>query len=81
MIKEIKRIDADIIISTRLLFNSWLGKYAKKDIIKIATEHNHHNNDKKYINDLVKSITNFDYFILCTKELYDYYKENLPQAK
>lgn len=71
----IQNLDTDYIITTRTFHNKIVNKYAKKDIIKIATEHNHHNNDKKYINDLVKSITNFDYFILCTKELYDYYKD------
>lgn len=73
--QAIQNLDTDYIITTRTFHNRIVNKYAKKDIIKIATEHNHHNNDKKYINDLVKSITNFDYFILCTKELYDYYKD------
>lgn len=73
--QAVKTLDTDYLITTREYHNKIVNKYAKKNIITIATEHNHHNNNKKYINNLVKSITNFDYFILCTKELYDYYKK------
>jgi glycosyltransferase involved in cell wall biosynthesis len=81
MIKEIKRIDADIIISTRLLFNSWLGKYAKKDIIKIAQEHNHHNNNKKFIRAVKKSLKNIDYFMPVSEELLKFYSKILENSK
>lgn len=73
--QAVQSLDTDYLITTRTFHNKIVNKYAKKGITKIATEHNHHNNDKKYINNLVKSITNFDYFIVCTKELYDYYKD------
>ena len=46
-IKAIKQINSKYIITTRSFHNSLVGKYAHKDIIKIATEHNHHNNDEK----------------------------------
>ena len=46
-IKIIKSINSDYIITTRDFHNKLVGKYAKDKIIKIATEHNHHNN-KKY---------------------------------
>src|SRR5690554_2479973 len=41
--------DSDIIISTRFLFNSLLSKYGPNRAVKIAQEHRHHNNSKKYI--------------------------------
>lgn len=73
MIKAIKEIDSDIIISTRDIHNKWLGKYGKKQSIKIGWEHNHHNNDKKYINKIIKSVENLDYFVLVSKELKEFY--------
>lgn len=81
MIKEIKKIDSDIIISTRLLYNRWLGKYAKKNIIKIAQEHNHHNNNNKFISKLKKSLKNIDYFMPVSEELTDFYSSILKNYK
>lgn len=77
MIKAIKKCNSDIIISTRVLHNNWLGKYGKKDAIKIAQEHNHHNNDAKIIKKTVKSLKNIDYFMPVSKELADFYKEKV----
>lgn len=81
MIKAIKECDSDIIISTRDIHNLWLGKYGKKDAIKIGWEHNHHNNNKKYINKIVKSVSNLDYFVLVSKELEKFYSEKLKDKK
>ena len=81
MIKAIKKIDVDIVISTRDIHNAWLGKYGKKEIIKIATEHNHHNNNNKYINKILKSIKNIDYFLPVSEELTKFYKEKLNKTK
>ena len=74
-IRAIKNIDSNYIITTRDFHNYLVGKYAKNDIIKIATEHNYHNNDNKYVNKLVKSVNNMDYFILVSKELKEYYSK------
>ena len=54
MIEAIKNCDSDVIISTRDIHNDWLGKYGNQNILKIGWEHNHHNNDKKYINKIIK---------------------------
>jgi len=81
LIKEIKKIDTDIIITTRDIHNKWVGKYAKKNIIKIAQEHNHHNNNKKYINKVLKSLKNIDYLIPVSQELTDFYKQVLKNKK
>lgn len=77
MIKKIKQLDSKIIISTRYNFSSWLGKYGKKEPIKIAQEHNHHNNNKKYIKKVVKSLKNIDYFMPVSQELTDFYSEHI----
>lgn len=74
MIEAIKNCDSDIVISTRDKHNKWLGKYGKNKL-KIGWEHNYHNNNKKYINKIVSSIKNLDYFVLVTKEQRDFYQK------
>lgn len=81
MIKKIKQIEADIIISTRILHNNWVGKYAKKRIIKIAQEHNYHNNNKKYIKKLIKSLKNIDYLMPTSKGLSNFYEGKIGKTK
>lgn len=81
MIKEIKKCNSDVLISTRDIHNEWVGKYAKKDILKIGWEHNHHNNNNIYINKIVKSVSNLDYFVLVSKELTDFYSNILKDTK
>lgn len=80
MINYIKNTDSDYIISTRLLFNKYLNQI-KKDCIKIAWEHNHHFDNKKYINNLVNSVNKMDYFILVSNELKEYYENLLDKTK
>ena len=81
MINYIKNCDSDIIISTRDIHNSWLGTYGSKNCLKIGWEHNHHNNNNKYINKVVKSVKNLDYFVLVSKELNDFYQSKLINTK
>lgn len=81
LIKEIKTINSDVIISTRDIHNKWVGKYAKNGIIKIAEEHNHHNNNNKYINKILKSLKNIDYLLPVSKELTEFYREKLKNTK
>lgn len=81
MIKALKTLDCDIVISTRILHNNWVGKYAKKDIIKISQEHNHHNNNQKYIKKLINSLNSFDYFMPVSKELCDFYSKKISKPK
>lgn len=77
MIEAIKNCDSDIIISTRDIHNDWLGKYGNPNILKIGWEHNHHNNDKKYINKIIKSVSKLDYFVLVSKELEEFYRQKV----
>lgn len=81
MIKAIKNIDAEFVISTRIIHNKWLGKYGNKKTIKIAQEHNYHNNNNKYIRKVVKSVKNIDYFMPTSKELCEFYKTRLINKK
>lgn len=74
MINAIKKCDSDIIISTRDIHNEWLGKFAKKGIIKIGWEHNYHNNNQAYINKIVNSVKDLDYFVLVSNSLKEFYQ-------
>jgi glycosyltransferase involved in cell wall biosynthesis len=81
MIDAIKKIDSDVVISTRAFHNTLLGKYAKAGITKIAWEHSHHNNDKRYINNLIKSCDNINYLVSVSKELNDFYSKKFNKTK
>lgn len=75
MVDYIKTCNSDVIITTRDIHNLWLSKYGNKDSVKIGWEHNHHNNNKKYINKIVKSVRGLDYFVLVSNELFEFYKD------
>ena len=77
MINNIKKCSSDIIISTRDIHNKWLGKYGKKNILKIGWEHNHHHGNKKYIKKIIKSVQNLDYFVLVSHDLESFYKDKV----
>ncbi len=73
--------DADVLVSTRYLYHSLLASNKKKGVITIAQEHNHHKNDEKYIEKVVKSIKNIDYFMPVSKELTDFYQDRVHGVK
>ncbi len=73
----LRKLDTDVIISTRTIHNYLVSKFAPKNIKKIGWEHNHHNNNKKYINALVKSCKGLDYLVPVSKELEEFYHEYL----
>ena len=66
-------------ISTRDLFNKWLGMYGKKSSYRIAWEHNHHHNDIKYANNVVESCKNLDTLVLVSDSLRNYYKKEMKE--
>lgn len=80
-IYAIRNIESDYIITTRDFHNKLVSQCADKSIIKIATEHNFHNNDKKYVNKLIQSIKDFDYFIVVSKNLKEYYQDKIGKTK
>lgn len=81
MIEEIKNCDSDVIISTRDIHNNWLSKYGRDKTLKIGWEHNHHHNNKRYINKVTKSVLGLDYFVLVSKDLTKFYSEKLKDKK
>ena len=48
--------------------------------MKIGWEHNFHNNNQKFINKVVKSATNLDYFVLVSKSLEEFYHKKLEHT-
>ena len=77
-IESIQNIDSDYVITTRIFHHQLVHKYLKnQNVVKIATEHNYHNNDPKYIQDLISSVSDFDYVVACTDELYDFYYDKI----
>lgn len=69
MIKYIKSCNSDIIISTRVEYSVLLNKYGNKNSKKIAVEHRHHNNDKKYIRMIRNNYDNIQYLVVLTEGL------------
>ena len=74
VIESIENINTKYIITTREIHNELVGYYASSNIIKIASEHNYHNDDKRYIKRVVKSVRNVNYFVLVAKYLEEYYR-------
>ncbi len=80
-IKEIRKINSKYIITTRSFHNRIVSFFKNKNIIAIATEHNYHNNDKKYINNLIKSCINIDYLVLVSEDLQSFYEDKFKNKK
>lgn len=80
MVDYLKQSNSDIIISTRDIFNEWLGKYGKCSK-KIGWEHNHHHGNKKYANKIIKSVKKLDYLVLVSKDLCNYYSNRVNGCK
>lgn len=80
-IKAIRNTYSDYIITTRYFHSRLVGYYAYNNIIKIATEHNFHNNDKKYITKVIDSIRSFDYFVVVSNNLKEFYENKIGKTK
>lgn len=80
-VNAIKKLDSDIVISTRDIFNNWLGEHGRKSILKVAWEHNHHHGNEKYAEKIVKSCKGMDYLILVSDSLRSFYKKQLKDSK
>ncbi|MEF9991793.1 MAG: glycosyltransferase [Peptostreptococcaceae bacterium] len=81
MIKAIKNIDSGIVISTRVEHNELLSKFGKDNLVKIAQEHTHHNNDQLFIQRLIESCHNIDYLMPVSRELTEFYTDKLNGKK
>lgn len=80
-IKFIEKCDSDIIISTRDIFNEWLGGVKKDNVLKIGWEHNHHHGNKSYAKRIIKSCKNLDYLVLVSKSLKEFYENKMRNKK
>ena len=77
----LKTLDTNYIITDRAIYNSLISKYYTGHAQKIATDHNFHQNDHKYINELINSLKGFDSLIVATKELKDFYQNKIKPTK
>ena len=77
MIDYIKNTDSKVIISTRDIYNRWLGDFAKPKVKKIGWEHNHHHNNKLYALNVIRSSRKLDYLVLVSKDLNRFYKREM----
>lgn len=80
MVNYLKNCESDIIISTRTFHNTLLSKYGSKNSVRIAWEHNYHNNNQKYINKLINSVKELDYFVVVSNTLYNDYSKLLTNT-
>jgi len=78
-INAMSKTDADVIISTRELFNTWAGKYISNKTKKVAWEHNHHHGNEKYVKKLVASCKRMDEVVLVSDSLRNFYKKELKE--
>lgn len=81
MVKYIQRTNADIIISTRDIFNFLVSKYACGKVLKIGWEHNHFHGNIRYATRIFNSAKKLDYLVLVSKELQKYYANKLSGHK
>ena len=72
--KYFKKNNTDILISTHLFMTKNLK--SNKDSYKIHWEHNHHNNNEKYLKQIYKSSKEINKLLVVSKELVKYYQEN-----
>ena len=77
----IEENNSKYIISTRTFHNKLVGSNKNRDTIAIATEHNYHNNNKKYVKKLCFSCNNIDYLVLVSEELKEFYGKLLEDTK
>ena len=77
--KHLLENEYDYIISTLYIYTKLVNKM-ELNAIKIAIEHKHHSNDKKYIRQLISACSNIDYLIPVSDELAKFYS-NLVKAQ
>lgn len=80
MVSFIKQSDSDVIISTRDIFNTWLGDFANDGVLKIGWEHNHYHDDFRYARSVIRSAYYLDYFVLVSVSLKKFYERKLANS-
>lgn len=81
MINYISNTSSSVIISTRDIFNEWLGDYGKNNVIKIGWEHNHYHDNLDYASKVTRSSFKLDYLVLVSKQLQKFYSKQLINSK
>ena len=81
MKKYISNCKADVIISTRDIFDEWLGDYGRPEALKIGWEHNHYHGNMKYANKIIRSARKLDYLVLVSNSLKKFYEEKMRNSK
>ncbi len=79
--KFLKSVDCNVIITTRYEQSMAVSKYCSGDILKIGTEHNHHNDSKKYIKRIFNASKSMDKLVLLSEELHKDYTEIFKNEK
>ncbi len=64
-----RNLKTDFIITDRAEYNCLASKFYAGDAVKIATDHNYHQNSQHYIEELMDSIKGFNYLVVATDEL------------
>ena len=65
MINQVKKLDCDYVLSTRIEYADMLSKYAPKGVVTMTQEHLH-DDSAKYVNRAKKAFKNLDYLlVLC----------------
>ena len=80
-INYIKNCDSEVIISTRDIFDEWLGRYGMSSVVKIGWEHNHHHGNMDYAHKIIRSCSKLDYLVLVSESLQKFYKDNMRKYK
>lgn len=71
--KFFHNLHTDYIITDRATYSNLIASHYPGSAIKIATDHNFHQYDPRYINELLDSIKSFNYLVVATDELRNYY--------
>lgn len=71
----LKNLETDYIITDRAEYNCLIDKFYSGKAVKIATDHNYHQNNAHYIEELLDSIAEFDYLVVATDELKNDYEK------
>ena len=80
MVEYIKQTDANVIISTRDIFNYWVSGYAKDNVLKIGWEHNHFHDNYRYAHNVRNSAKKLDYLVLVSDALQKFYSKELSHT-
>lgn len=80
IVKYIRTKKCDVIISTRDIFNYWLGAYGEDNVLKIGWEHNHFHEDYKYATNVINSAKGLDYLVLVSSDLNKFYSRKLKNS-